>query len=90
MWQKRNNQLHTQLIFNDFTEAFAFMTEVALIAEKQNHHPTWQNSRNVVDIRLSTQDAGNIVTNKDRELAEAIDRIYAKYAFGKKKNKVRA
>lgn len=84
MWQKRNNQLHAQLIFNDFTEAFAFMTEVALIAEKQSHHPTWKNAGNVVDIQLSTQDAGNIVTNKDRELAEAIDRVYAKHTFGKK------
>lgn len=80
MWYKNNNQLQRQLVFNDFTEAFAFMTEVAMIAERQNHHPTWTNFRNTIDISLSTPDAGNIVTNKDRELAEAIDRVYEKYS----------
>lgn len=79
MWQKNNNQLQRQYVFNDFTETFAFMTEVAMIAEKQRHHPTWTNFKNTVDISLSTPDAGNIVTNKDRELAEAIDRVYEKY-----------
>ena len=79
MWQKNNNQLERQLVFNDFIEAFAFMTEVAMIAEKQGHHPSWSNFRNKIDISLSTPDAGNIVTNKDRELAEAIDRVYEKY-----------
>ncbi len=79
MWQKNNNQLQRQLVFKDFAEAFAFMTEVAMIAEKQNHHPKWTNFWNKIDISLSTPDAGNIVTNKDRELAEAIDGVYEKY-----------
>ena len=51
------------------------MTEVAIEAEKLNHHPNWSNVYNSVIITLSTHDAGNIITNKDRELAQAIDRL---------------
>jgi len=74
-WKEENNELVTQLKFKDFMEAFAFMTEVALIAEKMNHHPNWTNVYNQVNIRLSTHDAGNTITDKDRKLAEAIDSI---------------
>jgi 4a-hydroxytetrahydrobiopterin dehydratase len=49
------------------------MTKVALVAEKMNHHPTWTNTWNTVHIKLSTHDAGNIVTEKDHTLAKAID-----------------
>jgi 4a-hydroxytetrahydrobiopterin dehydratase len=73
MWKEENNQLFRSFEFADFSEAFAFMTRVALEAEKQNHHPLWMNVWNKVDIRLSTHDAGNVVTDKDRKLAEAID-----------------
>ena len=52
------------------------MTQVAFTAEKMNHHPEWKNVWNKVDIRLSTHDAGDIVTEKDRKLADAIDRIF--------------
>jgi 4a-hydroxytetrahydrobiopterin dehydratase len=55
------------------------MTEVAFQAEKMNHHPLWTNVWNTVDIQLSTHDAGNIVTDKDRELADIIDAIFQKY-----------
>lgn len=79
MWQKIENKLHTELTFKDFIEAFAFMTEIAIIAEKHNHHPTWTNTWNKVTITLSTHDAGNVVTNKDRELANAIEKVYKKY-----------
>ena len=51
------------------------MTRVALIAEKMDHHPTWTNTYNTVDIELSTHDAGNKVTDLDRKLAEAIDKL---------------
>jgi 4a-hydroxytetrahydrobiopterin dehydratase len=51
------------------------MTRVALIAEKQNHHPTWKNTWNSVEIWLNTHDAGNTVTDKDRKLAAAIDKV---------------
>ena len=59
--------------FKNFSKAFSFMTQVAIEAEKLNHHPNWSNEYNVVIINLSTHDAGNIITNKDRELAQAID-----------------
>lgn len=75
MWQEENNQLTRTFEFRDFSEAFAFMTRVALIAEKMDHHPTWTNTYNKVWFRLSTHDAGNTVTDKDRKLAETIDQI---------------
>lgn len=73
MWKKENNQLKARFTFKDFSEAFAFMTRVAMLAEKMDHHPSWTNTYNQVDIALSTHDAGDIVTEKDRELARAID-----------------
>jgi 4a-hydroxytetrahydrobiopterin dehydratase len=76
MWAEKNNQLQRSFEFKDFTCAFAFMTRVAFAAEKMNHHPYWSNVWNKVDISLNTHDAGNIVTDKDRKLAEAIDKIY--------------
>lgn len=61
--------------FKDFSEAFSFMTRVALLAEKMDHHPDWSNCWNRVTIRLSTHDAGGIVTERDLELAERIDSL---------------
>lgn len=57
--------------FKDFTEAFSFMTRIALLAEKADHHPDWSNSYNKVEITLSSHDAGGL-TQKDIALAEAI------------------
>jgi 4a-hydroxytetrahydrobiopterin dehydratase len=73
MWQEKNNTLYKKFVFADFSEAFAFMTRVALEAEKQNHHPLWTNVWNTVEIWLSTHDAGDVITEKDRKLAVAID-----------------
>jgi len=78
MWIEENNQLKRNFLFKDFKAAFAFMTKVAAIAEEMNHHPTWTNEYNKVDMRLSTHDAGNIVTDKDRKLALAIDKVFEK------------
>jgi 4a-hydroxytetrahydrobiopterin dehydratase len=75
MWIEENNQLKRNFLFKDFKAAFAFMTKVAAIAEEMNHHPTWTNEYNKVDIRLSTHNAGNTVTDKDRKLALAIDKV---------------
>jgi len=75
MWKKENNTLTKTFTFKDFTEAFGFMTKVAIVAEKMNHHPTWTNTWNTVTFALSTHDAGNIVTDKDKKLAEAIDAL---------------
>lgn len=76
MWTEKDNQLQQSFQFKDFVHAFAFMTRVAFIAEKMNHHPNWTNVWNRVDIALCTHDAGDIVTEKDRKLADAIDKIY--------------
>ena len=73
-WREENNSLKKTFKFKDFIEAFGFMTKVALIAEKMNHHPTWTNTWNMVSFELSTHDAGDVVTDKDRDLAKAIDR----------------
>lgn len=78
MWNEENNTLNRKFKFKDFSEAFAFMTRVALEAEKMNHHPLWTNVYNNVEIVLSTHDAGDIVTAKDRTLAKIIDDIYGK------------
>ena len=75
MWTEQNNQLTRKFEFRDFSEAFAFMTRVALLAEKHNHHPYWTNVWNKVAIFLSTHDAGNTVTERDRKLAAAIDKL---------------
>lgn len=75
MWQEKDNSLYRKFAFKDFSEAFAFMTRVAMIAEKMNHHPKWANVWNTVEVWLSTHDAGNIVTDKDRKLAEKIDSL---------------
>ena len=75
MWTEKNNKLIKTFEFDNFVEAFGFMTKVAIIAEKKNHHPNWSNVYNKVSIELSTHDAGDIVTDKDRELAKAIDAI---------------
>ena len=75
MWEERNNQLYKQFLFTDFSEAFAFMTRVAIEAEKMNHHPQWSNVWNKVEIWLSTHDAGNSITKKDKKLAERIDKL---------------
>ncbi|HRH03183.1 MAG TPA: 4a-hydroxytetrahydrobiopterin dehydratase [Bacteroidia bacterium] len=75
MWKEENNALSKSFQFKDFSEAFSFMTRVAFLAEKMNHHPNWTNVYNQVNIRLSTHDAGNTITDKDRKLAEAIDSI---------------
>lgn len=73
MWEEKNNTLYKKFQFSNFSEAFAFMTRVAMEAEKMDHHPLWTNVWNTVEIWLSTHDAGNVVTDKDRKLAAKID-----------------
>jgi 4a-hydroxytetrahydrobiopterin dehydratase len=75
MWEERNKQLYRAFEFKDFRDAFAFMTKVALIAEKMDHHPNWSNIYNKVEILLSTHDAGDIITAKDEAMAKAIDKL---------------
>ena len=76
-WNEENNELIKKFEFKDFSEAFAFMTRVAILAEKNNHHPWWSNVYNQVEIRFTTHDEGNTITKKDRDLALAIDELFA-------------
>src|ERR1035438_9965059 len=73
MWQETKHGLYKQFNFEDFKQAFEFMTKVADLAEKHNHHPRWENEWNVVQIWLITHEGGKNITDKDRELAQAID-----------------
>ena len=75
MWTEQDNKLKATFKFKDFVEAFAFMSKVALVAEKMDHHPNWSNVYNTVSIELTTHDAGNIVTDRDHKLAAAINSL---------------
>lgn len=75
MWKEENNALKRSFTFKNFSEAFAFMARVALLAEKADHHPNWTNVYNKVDIALNTHSEGDIVTEKDRKLAAEIDKL---------------
>lgn len=75
MWKEEDNKLYRKFQFKNFSEAFAFMTRVALLAEKMDHHPLWTNVYNNVEVWLSTHDAGDIVTEKDRTLSRKIDAL---------------
>ena len=75
MWQEENDKLYKKFTFKDFVSAFSFMTSVAILAEKANHHPTWKNTYNTVEIWLCTHDAGDVVTEKDLKLAAQIDTL---------------
>jgi 4a-hydroxytetrahydrobiopterin dehydratase len=73
MWAEKNDKLYRKFEFKNFSEAFSFMTRVAMEAEKMDHHPLWTNVWNTVEIWLSTHDAGDIVTERDKKLAKKID-----------------
>jgi len=70
-----SGKLERNFKFKDFTEAFSFMTRIALIAEKMNHHPEWFNVYNQVKIELTSHDVGK-VSDRDYELAEKINNVF--------------
>ena len=74
-WKLAGDAIERRFVFRDFSEAFAFMTRVAMAAEKMDHHPEWSNVYKTVDVRLSTHDAGGL-TELDFDLARRIDRIF--------------
>ena len=76
-WEINNEQIQREFKFPNFIEAFSFMTMVALICEKYNHHPNWENIYPKVIIRLNTHDLGSI-TNLDQTLALEINKIFDK------------
>tara|TARA_B100000965_G_scaffold266098_1_gene224785 strand:- start:2061 stop:2348 length:288 start_codon:yes stop_codon:yes gene_type:complete len=73
-WTIYNNALKKEFIFDNFVIAFGFMSKVALLSERMNHHPNWQNTYNKVRIELTTHDKGGITTN-DLKMAESIDKL---------------
>lgn len=75
MWTEDSNRLYKKITFKDFAEAFAFLNKLASLAENENHHPVIKNKWNEVELWLSTHEAGDIVTDKDRDLAEKIDQL---------------
>ncbi|MGF1585089.1 MAG: 4a-hydroxytetrahydrobiopterin dehydratase [Bacteroidales bacterium] len=75
MWKEENNQLSRTFDFKDFKMAFSFMTRVALLAEKMDHHPEMRNMYNKVEIRLYSHDKDNQITEKDLKLAAGIDEL---------------
>ncbi|MCU0327671.1 MAG: 4a-hydroxytetrahydrobiopterin dehydratase [Chitinophagales bacterium] len=77
-WIEKDNSLFGTFEFENFTQAFGFMTQIAIECEKINHHPEWSNTYNQVSIKLTTHDAGNRLTEKDRILADIITKIYHK------------
>ena len=74
-WEINNEQIQREFKFFNFIEAFSFMTKIALICEKYNHHPNWENVYSKVIIRLSTHDLGGI-TNLDQTLAFEINKVF--------------
>ena len=74
-WKEEDHALVREFEFKDFNEAFAFMCRVAMLAEKMDHHPEWSNVYNRVKIRLTTHERGNTISVRDRELAQAIDKL---------------
>jgi 4a-hydroxytetrahydrobiopterin dehydratase len=74
-WTYENDGIDKEFTFDNFIQAFSFMTASAIWAEKHNHHPEWSNVYNKVKVRLSTHDSGG-VTDKDFALAEKMDQIY--------------
>ena len=74
-WEVKAEQIEREFNFSNFIEAFSFMTKVALICEKYNHHPNWENVYSKVVIRLNTHDLGGI-TNLDQTLASEISKLF--------------
>lgn len=75
-WTLQDDKLSRKFSFTDFIEAFGFMSRVALLAEKMNHHPEWSNVYNRVTIDLTTHDAGGI-SDRDFQLAESVNQLLA-------------
>ena len=73
-WSIYNKSIKKEFTFNNFVDAFGFISKVALLSEKMDHHPDWQNTYNKVTIELTTHDKGGITTN-DIKLAESIDKL---------------
>ena len=81
-WEIVDGKLFRKFQFADFVEAFRFMSAVALVAERMDHHPEWSNVYNRVEMALTTHDAGNQITQKDVDLARQIEAIIGNTSLG--------
>jgi 4a-hydroxytetrahydrobiopterin dehydratase len=77
-WKEENQVLIKTFTFASFEAAMQFMQKAAPLISETDHHPTWSNTYNRVEVRLTTHDAGNCITQKDRELAKVLDEVYSK------------
>jgi 4a-hydroxytetrahydrobiopterin dehydratase len=75
-WKEENNALHKTYVFANFESAMSFMQKAVPGISKMDHHPSWTNVYNRVIVTLTTHDAGNTITDKDRALAELLDKLY--------------
>ena len=78
-WKEENNTLIKTFEFSSFEEAMQFMQNATPFISETDHHPTWTNTYNRVEVKLTTHDAGNSVTQKDRKLAKVLDEVYATF-----------
>ena len=76
-WKEENNTLIKTFEFKTFEEAMQFMQSAAPFISQSDHHPIWTNTNNRVHVELTTHDAGNSVTQKDRKLAKVLDEVFA-------------
>lgn len=74
-WKEENNKLTKTFVFKSFADAIAWMLKASFAIEKLDHHPEWTNVYNKVHVSLTTHDASNTITEKDRKLAEILDSI---------------
>ena len=81
-WTENDNELNKTFEFHSFLDAINWMVKASVEIEKQNHHPRWTNVYNKVQVSLSTHDEGNTITQKDRELAKALDLIEVSGSLG--------
>jgi 4a-hydroxytetrahydrobiopterin dehydratase len=75
-WDETPNTLEKEFVFGSFEMAIEFIRQAAIRITELNHHPEWSNVYNRVHVKLTTHDAGNVVTQKDRELAELLDEVF--------------
>ena len=78
-WEELENALHRTFEFDSFALAMEFMNTCTAVIEQSNHHPEWKNIYNKVWVKLTTHDAGNTITEKDRKLASELERIYCQF-----------
>lgn len=78
-WEEKDNKLYREFKFKNFLDAILFMQKAAIEIDKTDHHPEWKNVYNRLQVWLCTHSAGNIITEKDRKLAEILNRIFSEF-----------